>query len=241
MREEELKLWQEYDRTKSPIILEQLMIKLKPLIRSEASKYRQTGMPIGLLESKAEELAYDAIKSYKPDRGVQLNTHIINHIQRLNRYAIEKQNIIRSQESKVFQYRKFESAKSELEANLGREATELELRSKLGVGFKFNEIKDFKPTKEHLYAKSVEEGGKAPIRSDLTTDQITLRLIRQGLTDKEKQVFDYAYGMDGKPILKKQEIARRLGISKPMVSKYIKKIDTKYKAYDRASLKIWGR
>lgn len=241
MRDEELRLWNEYNRTKSPVVLEQLLIKLKPLIRSEASKYRQTGIPITQLESKAEELAFDAIKSYKPERGVQLNTHIINHIQRLNRYAIEKQNIVRSQEAKIFQYRKFESAKNELESTLGREPTELELRAKLGVGFKFNEIQDFKPTKEHLYAKSVEEGGKAPVRSDLTSDQITLRLIRQGLTDKEKQVFDYAYGMDGKPVLKKKEIARRLGISQPMISKYIRKIDAKYKAYDRASLKIWGR
>lgn len=234
--QEDLKAWKAWKQNPNPQTLRVIMDRVKPIAKYEANKYKQTGMTPMLLDNKAEEIAYESLHTYDPNRG-QLNTHIITNMQRLNRYAIEKQNSVRVQEKQVFDYRRFLQEKHDLEEELGRPATEQELMSKLGTGRK---LKDMKPIVEHYYSMNVEGGGKAPVRQDLAMDAVTLAMLHQDLKPPQREVFEYTYGYGGKPRLQKQQIAKKLNISNSMVSKHSRAIESKYRQYDMVTGRVLG-
>lgn len=231
-QEKDLEMWQKWKANPNPANLQELMDTLKPLVRYESNRYAQTGITRTLLEAKAQEFTFEAIKTYNPAHS-QLNTHVVNHLKRLNRYAIENQNVMRVQENKIFQYRKFMKAKDELTDQLGREPTEIELRSKLGVGFKLANMHI--PKAEHMYSINTEAGGASPTRDDLSYESMSLKLLHNSLSGTQKEVMSHAFGIGKKRMERKGDIAKKLKISNPMVSKHLRAIEKKYKRYNQAS------
>ena len=236
MKERDLELWKIWKQNPTSANLQNLLNALAPLIRYESNKYQQTGLSASVLEGKAKEIAYEAILSYNPAHS-QLNTHVVNHMKRLNRYTIENQNAVRPKETDVFMYRKYLKAQEELTDLLGREPTEVELRSKLGIGFKLKDL--LKPTSEHMYSINVEGGGEAPTRDDLSYENVAMRMTYNNLTGKRKDIMGMAFGIDRKKV-KPSDIATKLKISKPAVSKHLRAIEDKYRKYNHSTSFLIG-
>lgn len=231
--QKDLDLWHTWNTSRQPEDLSKLMNQVAPLVIHETNKWQQTGINRRVLDGKARTLAYEAITSYDPKRS-QLNTHIVNHLQKLNRFAIANQNAVRIQEEKVFQYRKFLHAKNELETRLGRNASVDELTEeihKMGEGML---VKDFKPIIENYYSTASEAGG-APVMEELSSDATAMHLARQAMNDRQKFIFNHTYGFQGSDVKSNTEIASHFGVSPAMISKQKRQIDKLVKDHIDAS------
>lgn len=229
-KDEDLALWKTWKENPSPSTLRPLLDNLNPLIYKETSRWDPSGINKTRLHHHATSLAFNALHTYDPSKGTQLNTHIINNLQKMSRYAINNQQAIRTPEEKIFNYRKMLKIKESLEERLGREPSEMELQDAVGSGFK---IKDYKPLIEHYYSKAAESGGN-PVMQELSLDSTALALLHENLSPMEKTVFEHSFGYKGAPILQNQEIAKKIKISPAAVSKTKSLIEKKYRDYSSA-------
>jgi DNA-directed RNA polymerase specialized sigma subunit len=230
--QQDFEAWQQWKQDPGPHTLGPLYGRIQPIIKSESSKWAQTGIKPPLLEAHAQDLAFDALHTYDPNSGTQLNTHITNHLKKMNRYVIKNQQTVRVQETKVFDYRRLERAREELTMELGREPTDTELQAHAGVDSK---IMNYTPVIEHFYSKNIEEGGKAPVMEELSMHATALAMMHQNLGPKQKQIFEKAYGYGGVQPQPKKDIAKDLGITPAAVSKHLRKIEKQYQEYASAS------
>ena len=81
---EDLRLWQQWHRTRSQMDMEALLNQLQPVISGQVSRWAGT-LSRPLLETRAKVLAVEAIRSYNPSRGTALATHVTNRLRKLSR------------------------------------------------------------------------------------------------------------------------------------------------------------
>lgn len=77
-----------------------------PHIMKAVGKYSGSGVDKGILEAKAEALAFKAANSFNPDKGVQFETHLYNNLMGLYRTVNSNQGIARLSENKKLDYSK---------------------------------------------------------------------------------------------------------------------------------------
>jgi DNA-directed RNA polymerase sigma subunit (sigma70/sigma32) len=123
----------------------------------------------------------------------------------------------------------FNNAKQRLSDSLGRDPTQLELADELKwsprkVKMMQSEIKVALPASQF----SADVASMVPSRQ-----QEILRLLPYELTPEERSVFEHIYGIGGKAKLSPGEIAVKLKISAPKVSRLKAAIAAKYDGYIR--------
>ncbi len=131
---EENKLWKEFKKTKSPVIRDQFIRQYMPLVKYVAGKV-STGMPDNVefddLVGFGQFGLLDAINKYDPDKNVKFKTYAVTRI----RGAIfdelrELDWVPRSVRQKS---REIEDTIVNLEARLGRTATDEEIAKAMGM------------------------------------------------------------------------------------------------------------
>lgn len=222
----DIKLWTAWKQDPSPTTLNPLMKQIEPIIKNEVNRWRQSTINPTLLEMEAKNLAFQSLHKYNPEKS-QLNTHVTNNLKRLSRIVIDKQNIVRTPEEKIYEYRKFLKQKDDLENELGRTATALELDMHINNAGK---IAQLKPMSEHFYSVD-SEAGNVTQRDDLNSDPIAMSIMFDNLKDKQKLIFQHTYGYKGAPIYQNKEIAKMLNISAPAVTNHKKRIEVQLNNY----------
>jgi len=129
-QQQDLDLWKEWRKTRSPVVLKQLLDGLKPLLNREISKW-DTTVPRAALESKAKLLTVDALEKYDPNRGAAVGTHVASRIRKLSRSVYPYQNVARLPENQQLLYNTFQVAQNSLVDTLGRDPTHEELADEL--------------------------------------------------------------------------------------------------------------
>lgn len=224
----------QYRLNPSPENMALLLKSLNPLILSEVNKYTQSGVDLLTLKAKAIDLLFNALPKYNPAVS-QLNTFVINNLRPLSRYVNNNQNIIRVSEHTNQAYRKLNATRIELSENLGRELTDEDIRTHLGV----HKLQDFKPFAEHYYSKGGDESGSSfsPAMEELTNTIATDYMVLDMLTDKQKEMFHY---FKTNPTATGKDAAKHFGISAPAISKHRrlidKKVKTVYKGLERLGI-----
>jgi len=129
-QQQDLDLWKEWRKTRSPVVLQQLLEGLKPLLNREISKWDST-VPRAALESKARLLAVEALENYDPNRGAAVGTHVASRIRKISRSVYPYQNVARLPENQQLLYNTFQVAQNKLVDDLGRDPTHEELADEL--------------------------------------------------------------------------------------------------------------
>jgi ADP-ribose pyrophosphatase YjhB (NUDIX family)/DNA-directed RNA polymerase specialized sigma subunit len=228
-RQKDLDLWKQWKDNPTPANLSPLMKQIEPIVISETNRWNPSTVDKNRLEMQGKILAYEALGTYDPTKS-QLNTHITNNLRHMSRYVINSQNIIRQPEEKIYNHRKFLSAKQELEDKLGYEPTNTEIYKSMGDTVHMGKIGDYKPMIENFYSKAAENG-KSPVMDELSTDATAMAMLYDNLSDQHKYIFKNTYGYQGARILTNQQIAKNLGSSPANISKHKRKIEEKYKKY----------
>jgi DNA-directed RNA polymerase specialized sigma subunit len=207
-----------YDRYKQGDreALKEIFTEYKPLIDGVVTQYSDTGLPRPALELEAKRIVAKAVKAYEPDKG-NLTVHLQNNLKSMFRET-NKANQIYIPDARASLYRKFKETNQELQERLGREPTDIEMSEKLQIGM--GDVRRLSAETGATVLNDMSGGDQEAISTykphaiDYTVSNLSGKLIDKG----EKDVFDYTFGLNGKPILStNQQIADKMGISEAMV------------------------
>ena len=239
-------LWIEYKKTRDTSIRELFIVKYAPLVKYVAGKVA-IGMP-GNVEFD-DLVGYgvfgllDAIDKYDPEKNVKFNTYAVTRI----RGAIfdELRSIDWVPRSVRQQSREVEEAIADLEARLGRAATDVEIARELGMsvdefqqvllkisGTSVISLTDLRFGSEDAEQVSVADTIEAPVslNPDVIVEREEMRRIIVNaineLSDREKKVLIMYYYED----MTLREIGRVLQVTESRVSQIHTGANAKLKA-----------
>jgi len=239
-------LWMEYKKTRNNSIRELFIVKYAPLVKYVAGKVA-IGMP-GNVEFD-DLVGYgvfgllDAIDKYDPEKNVKFNTYAVTRI----RGAIfdELRSIDWVPRSVRQQSREVEEAIADLEARLGRAATDVEIARELGMsvdefqqvllkisGTSVISLTDLRFGSEDAEQVSVADTIEAPVslNPDVIVEREEMRRIIVNaineLSDREKKVLIMYYYED----MTLREIGRVLQVTESRVSQIHTGANAKLKA-----------
>lgn len=206
-----------------------LLSSLRPLINKEANRWAiQRDIPPAAIRAEFTNHAVKALETYDPNRSA-LNTHIRNYMKKAQRFVTTYQNVARIPETRIYNIGKFNTAQQNLEEQFGRSATQLELADHLQ--WSPRTVATFQKEQRKGLLSSKAPGGEDPTVFIPSAHKEILRLLPYDLDPDERAVFEHLYGINGKARLTPGEIAVKLNMSAPKVSRIKLDIAKKFKSY----------
>jgi len=186
-----------------------LLDSFKPVINGAANRYiRNPKYPLHpeIIRAQFKTQFAKAMDSFDPKRGVQLNTHVFNTLRKATRFLIRHQNLGAIPEVRALRARDFLEGRSSLTERLGREPNHTELSNQLKwsppeVRRMEAELRQTSPTMDW----EDEPTGIQPSR-----EAEVISMVKYDLNGEEKLVYEYLFGMGGKPKSTPGDIARNL-------------------------------
>ena len=228
-QQREIELWRIWkENGKKPEHLRPLLQSLKPFIESQANQWatRNRDIPPSAVRAEFMNHAVRALETYDPNKAA-LNTHLGNQLKKARRFVVTHMNPARIPESRVYKVRQLQDAITYLDEQLGRPPTQLELADHLKWSPREIETLQKEIRKSYPTGHFVSD----PSSVGLSRHQEILRLLPYELTPEERAVFEYTYGVGGKPQLSPGEIARTLKMHPSKVSRLKKAVADKYSKY----------
>lgn len=207
-----------YRQDPTPHNATQMLNVLKPVITSGVKSH--VGKPNAISNSHARRLALQAVRSYDPQKGTRLSTHVHNHLQGLRRITRQNTSGVRVPERIAIDSAQLQSAEAELQDELGREPTMSELADHTRMSIKrITKVRQYQPGVAYstIHRDNVEGAGWDPAVQQPASDA-WLRLLHGEQDPINQKIMEWTLGLYGAPQLPNQEIARRLDITPGAVS-----------------------
>ena len=199
----------------------QYLKDVQPIINSAIKSY---GGGDPSLRTRAQVMAIDALRTFNPNKGVDIKTHVHNTLHGLSRHARKRREPIHIPERWTQEFDRVKAEELSFTSEKGREPTLTELADTLGIPEKrIALIKARTP-------QTMTEGMVTTDKGDLihTKDEDPLQqwadYVYHDLDDIDKKIFEWGTGYGGSKKLPKIEIAQKLKMSPPAVSQRISKI-----------------
>lgn len=240
-KELELQMWQDWKASgEDPAKLEPLVASFQNLTNSQVRKFSgQVPVPVPVIQAEVNQQLLNAFRTYDPNykgkrtgKGAALSTHVHGLLRKSGRYIKKYQNVGGMPEKRINNITKYKNAMFELQEEFGREPTDLELSDKLQwapaeIGRMQSELrKDLLTSAYEADDMIANPSAMVPSR-----DMEIIQLIKYELTPREYQVLEFSLGLNGKPQLGTGQIATRLGVSAPTVSRIKNKVQAKFREY----------
>ena len=227
----EFELWEQWKTGgMQPQQLRPLIKSFKPLINHQANIFagRVRDIPPAAIRAEFTNQFTNALQTYDPNRGTQLNTHIRHQLKKAQRFVTTYQNPGRIPENRIYKIHEMQTAAQELDEKYGRPPTTLEMADKLKWPPKQVDLLQKEVRKVHPIGHFESD----PMTHIPSTQRATLRLLPYELSSDENAVFEHIYGLGGKARLEPGAIAKQLGMSAPKVSRLKKSIGKKFSQYE---------
>lgn len=228
-KQQEMLLWKQWHRTKSPDKLTELVVSLDPLIQKRVNQFMGAPLPRSAIEAEARKQAIGAIESFKPGKGAALGTHVNNYLQKVFRYVSTYQNVGRLPESRTSKIDLFNKTKAYLEQQKGREPTTIELADELN--WSPSEVGRMEVELRKDLGLETSFGGMQLLDVNKHAELLTFGYFE--LTPDEQLVFDYSIGAHGKVRLTMDQIAKRLHKTPRQIGLIKTRIVSKLKKYQK--------
>lgn len=236
-QQREQDMWQTWDKQgRKPEDLRPLMHSLQPFLNSQMRPFRRRlrDIPPDVVEAEFQDRLVDGLIKYDPTRGARLNTYLQHSLLPAKRFISTYQNPARIAEARIGGITPLKDATDKLSRRLGRPPTASELSRAMptkpsGQKWSPGEVRMLRTELRKAYPVGMvggEVGTVVPSR-----DMQIMRLLPYDLSSEEKKVFNFVYGRGGSPQLGTNDIAKRLGMSAPKVSRLKRKIADKWKKY----------
>jgi len=211
---DDLKLWRQWSRTHSSADLQRLLDQVKPVILSQVNRWAG-GLSRPMLETRAKILATEAIKSYKPERGAALATHITNQLQRLSRLVYTHTQAARLPEHKAVSMASFHVAQEALKDEFGRDPTTPELADHLGWSNRRAEAFDQAYGRKELLTSGEFTPSSFPIADQ---EDPLVGFVFHDMAPKTQKLFASVTGYGGKPALSNPELMAKFKLTQGQLS-----------------------
>jgi len=219
-------LWDAYKADPSPMNLKAVMDSLSPAIESEIARWSGQ-VPVTVMRLEARKLAVEAIKSYDPNMGTALSTHVLNKLKRLSRTVYSHQDLVRMPENRKLENNALHKGRVQLLDELGRDPTTAELSDHLGwSGAKVTKVQAFQVSE---YVESQDVGGDmfGNVAGGATSDP-RVAFVYNDLSPVHQTIFEHTTGYGGKSILTARDIAAKTGLKEHQVAYQRRKITDKF-------------
>jgi DNA-directed RNA polymerase specialized sigma subunit len=224
---QEMQMWERWKQGgEKPQDLRPLIHSFKPLVSHQANIWagKVRDVPPAAIRAEFTNQFVSALQTYDPQRGAGLGTHIRHQLKKAQRFVTTYQNPGRIPENRVYRIRELQDAEMQLDERFGREPTQLEIADHLKWSPKQVDVLQ----REVRKARPTGQFETDPSTFTPSRQKEVLRLLPYELTSDEKQVFEYIYGVGGKPKLGPGQIARKLKMSAPKISRLKRSIAEKY-------------
>lgn len=231
--EKDLILFKKYQKDPSPENLTVLMRQFEGMIRTAVGRYgTATAIPPQALRIRAYTQTKKAIDSYNPDAGAALATHVANYLKRVDSVALEYANLGYVPPNRAAkEFGPYKEAYNRLKEKLNRIPSTQEIADDLGWSVK-QVARIQRENRNDLVASKFDSPDTMPeyrVQQDRETEAAHLIYSDPNTTPEEQIVLEHLLGMNGKPVLKKGEIAKRyFDGSNPKVTRIVKKLDKKF-------------
>jgi DNA-directed RNA polymerase specialized sigma subunit len=220
--EQVMEYYQRWRDRQDPVAFKELYKHFEPMIIQTVNKWN-TNLNPATLKSHGKVQLIKALKSYNPQKGTALSTHVYNYLQKLSRISMYYGEAVRMPENIRLKVGSYLAAVEALREKLHREPTVNEIAEELGWS-----KKEVERIQNYLYSEGTESGAETPYAFDQYTGQgALLEAFYNSLPAEEQLVFEHLTGYGGKPLLKPGEIAKKMGWSPAKVSLIRKRITEK--------------
>ncbi len=188
------------------------------------------------LRGRARVMAADALAGYDPQRGTRLSTHLYGHLQSLKQMVNKLGNPmplperVRRDQGKVLQ------AAQELRDKLDRDPSDDEVAEHSEIPLR-GVRKVMRAARQGVPLSAYEideEDGPSVVGSTRTPEDDWAEAVDHGLSPIDKLILRYRTGYDQHPILSNQEIAAKLNLTAPAVSRRAAGIQEQLDQYQKA-------
>lgn len=229
--QQELQMWNDWNASgRDPNKLRPLIHSLQPLVkhRSRIFVNKIRDIPPPVIEAEFQDQLVGALETYNPKKS-QLKTWVTNRLIKANRFINTYQNPARIGEKRIYDITKMQTAEERLQNQLGREPSDMEISdfSKMPL----NEVR----TLRQEVRKSYPSGHFGPVDPMTFTPSRTkevMKLLPYDLSPEENAVFDLVYTGRGGKGMGTGDIAKKLKMSAPKVSRLKKAIAKKWGEYE---------
>jgi len=217
-QKKEQDLWHTWnDGGRKPEHLKPLMDSLKPVLKTEANKWRGVEIPKSTIEAEIRKHALNAIKSFNPEKA-QLGTWVSNNLKKTGRFVKQYQNLGRIPEAQIGRIRKFKQAKETLFNQNGYEPDTKTMADHLGWPHK-----RVQQLQKELSREDKPVSGWLSDPAELMTPKVleAIHILQYDnrMSPEERSVYEYTFGINGKPRLAPGEIAKKTNLHPSKVSR----------------------
>lgn len=235
LQKKEMDLWHTWNKTgRKAKDLKPLFESYKPLIQRTASKFvNRVEMPASAIQAELRKQFVNAVKTYDPGKGAQLNSWVSTHLQKTSRFIKTYQNLGKIPEGNIAKITEFNRARDELTDKLGHEpdahslADHLKWTPKRVIQLQKEMSRKDKPL-------SSFKDDPADIFTPKELEAIHLLQYDSRLGAQERSVYEYVFGMNGKPRLGPGQIAKKMNLHQSKVSR----IRTKLKGFLNEAIEV---
>lgn len=173
-----------------------------------------------LILGRARVMALDGLPGYDPKRG-RLQSYMYNHLQGLKRANRKQTQVIKVPERVAMDKYHLQKAGDELQATLGREATDDELADHTGFSHgRMSKVRSYNSGLSEGLIDDVSQGEvfggvRSPVRPERSA---WADIVYDGLDPYHKKIMELAWGLNGRKALQNQEIAAKMGRSPGAIS-----------------------
>jgi len=195
-----------YQQTNDPKLAQQLLDEHKQTIDKHITKWSGV-LPDVVIQKHAHQYALDAFKSFDPNKGADIKTHLFNHLSKLSRLNYENQNVVKIPEHQIRQIRNYNDTVAHLTDKFNREPSHEEIADHMVIPVAHvkrlsqNLRKDFTYDSDH---EDIQHG-------DIETNPESLYIQNtfSNLSENEQQQFQDLTGYNDTKILKPSEFGKK--------------------------------
>lgn len=215
-----------WSKNRSAANMDRLLQAAQPTINNALSSFAGGDKS---MTPRAKRLVVEAVKSFDPNRGTKLGTHLMIRLQPLQREYTHRSSIVAVPERVQLDKFRLEQAERAMTDELGREPSDAELSDR--TGFSSRRIAHIRSFARRRLAesqmKSPEGETSQQAAEAVTPEDIWAEYVHYDLDPIDKKILEWKTGMYNKKVLSTNEIARRLKITPSAVSQRAAKIAMK--------------
>lgn len=217
-----------------------LLQQLDPVIASAVKNYG-LGSSGPTIKGKARRIIVQALPGYDPASG-KLKGYLNSHLQGLRRHATRQTTAIGIPEQILLDQQHLFESSEQLRDDLNREPSDVELADRSGLSLK--RIKHIRTARPGLMEGQVRAPGedgsmerldtvaKVPGQSDPGEDA-WLQFVYHSADSKDQIILEHVLGMNGRPVLPANKIAKKLRMTPAAVSQRAAKLQQQLNERER--------
>jgi DNA-directed RNA polymerase specialized sigma subunit len=167
-----------------------------------------------VLEAEAKLQAMKAFKTYDPNKDTKLSTHVMNHLQKVNRVVYNNMELLSVPEQRRIKFKNFEAVSSNLEEDLGRPPSVAELAEALN--WSQAEVMRHKSESWKELSSSNPNVSDMGLHDDPNSTLVSY--VYNDLSPQHKTIFEMSTGYGGTKEHTNPEIMKKLKLTQGQLS-----------------------